>query len=583
MGRWDLNTIYSGFDSDEMKGDFSRCRELLQEKRKAVKDSDIDFSQWLGDFIKLEEELSALISSLNSYIYAVYAADTDNGEAIKAISQIDAIIVEDRAITVAINKKIHENYDKVQKILSENKDLAAFNLFFEEIHIEAQHSMGEEMEELAAELQSSAADSFSRLQQKLLSTLKDEKTNKTFNELRNDAYSPDERVRKSSFEAENRLLYSVQDAVAACLNEIKGATITLNKHRGWTSPLEKTLFQSRMTENTLNSLIAAMEESLPMWREYLSIKGKILGVEKFEFHHLFAPLVSSKRDKIWEFTEARNYLVEKFSRFSSDFGDFTKEAFDKKWIDWEIRPNKAGGAFCTEFAAHKQTRVLSNWTGTFSDVVTLAHELGHAYHYHCVKDLPVVFSQYPMTLAETASNFAEEIIKSDAIYNSKNIDEKALLVESRLQDACQVFVDILCRYYFENEVFNRRQDSELSADELSEIMVRAQKNTYGEEIGHHPLMWAVKSHYYSPDLDFYNFPYAFGSLFALAIHGKKGEWKDDFALRYKKILEETGKMTCEEVGKLAGFDLETKDFWMKEISTFKSDIDFLREYSNGRG
>lgn len=583
MGRWDLSTIYSGFNCPEMKRDFNRCRELLQQKRKMSESSEGDFSSWISDFLKLENELSALVSSLNSYIYAVYAADTDNTEAVRGISLIDALIVEDKAVTVAVNRKIHENYSVIQKLITENKDLSDFATVFKEIDIKALHSMDEQREELVAELQSAAADSFSRLQQKLLSSLKDEELNKTFNELRNDAYSPNDAVRRASFEAENRLLYGVRDSVAACLNGIKGATIILNKHRGWKSPLEKTLFQSRMSEKTLKSLIAALEEALPMWREYLSVKGKILGTDKFEFHHLFAPLPSAQTEETWQFQQAGEYLVEKFSEFSPDFGAFTKEAFDKNWIDWKIRPNKAGGAFCIEFAAHKQTRVLSNWTGTFSDVVTLAHELGHAYHYHCVKDLPVAFTQYPMTLAETASNFAEEIIKQDAIFHSKSADEKAMLTESRLQDACQVFVDILCRYYFENEVFRLRHDSEISAEELSEIMIRCQKSTYGEEVSNHPLMWAVKSHYYSPDLDFYNFPYAFGCLFALAIHSRKGEWKNDFPFRYKKILEETGKLSCEDVGKIAGFDIETKDFWMNQIYSFKSDIDFLREYSNGRG
>ncbi|MDE6773242.1 MAG: peptidase M3, partial [Treponemataceae bacterium] len=216
-------------------------------------------------------------------------------------------------------------------------------------------------------------------------------------------------------------------------------------------------------------------------------------------------------------------------------------------------------------------------------VVTLAHELGHAYHFSCLKGKPAAFFSYPMTLAETASTFAEMIVKQDMLAKSTEADALSLL-DADLQDASQVLVDILCRFYFERSVFAARAEGELSADDFCRLMRTAQEQSYGAGLGaeRHKYMWAVKSHYYSTGLDFYNFPYAFGQLFAAGLFARYQAEGASFARTYATLLADTGSMTCEDLCKKAGFDITDKAFWQSGIAMYAREVEsFVRLAKNG--
>ena len=339
--------------------------------------------------------------------------------------------------------------------------------------------------------------------------------------------------------------------------------------------------------------IESIESSIPLWQEYLAVKAKLLFPNKknpkLAFYDLFAPLQDSSvseasqktnmLSKTWTFEEAKNYIIDRFSSFSSELGDFAKNAFANNWVDAEIREGKVGGAYCMDFPKQKVSRILSNFSGSFSDITTLAHELGHAYHFYCIKDRDYELTQYPMTLAETASNFAETIVQKSIISSTSGF-ERISMIELHLQDCCQVLIDILSRFYFERAVFEKRQNGELSSEEFCSLMTDAQKKTYGTLAEYHPYMWALKSHYYSTNLDFYNFPYAFGMLFSAGLYARYKKEGADFSKTYKTILFETGRLSCEEVCRKAGFDIETKAFWLSGIETLKDEINELKNYAS---
>ena len=222
----------------------------------------------------------------------------------------------------------------------------------------------------------------------------------------------------------------------------------------------------------------------------------------------------------------------------------------------------------------KFSRVLTNFSGTTSDILTLAHELGHAYHHFCIKDLDYNLCSYPMTLAETASIFAETMV-TNSMLRTANLLEKINLLEMHLSDSCQTLLDILSRFYFEKSVFEERENKELVAEDFCRLMKDAQNKTYGNSLTEtkHPYLWAVKTHYYSPSLDFYNFPYAFGQLFALGLYSQYKDNPKEFPSQYQELLKNTGSMTCEEVCKLAGFDITTKDFWLSGIKELKLEFE----------
>ena len=585
---WDLSSVYSDVGGE----DYVKALKDLEKGFDAVKkllaspEKDEKFPEWLKKTVDTQNKTDALYHSLLSYANAAYTTDTTNTKYLNAVS-----FLQEKGL---IAKELHRTFRSILTLHAQELDTfyttypqeRKYRFIFDEEITAQKHHMSDEQESVANDLQRFGADAWSRLQEQIISNAADAQTGKTFNELRNEAYSAERSVRKTAYEKELFLLKQSEIPLAASLNNLKGATVSLNKRRGWKGALERSLFECRMKSKTLDALIGAMEDALPMWRSYMKTKAKLLGLEKCAFYDIFAPLPPpSKKDAaggemVWSFGDAKKYIIERFDSFSEDMGNFARLAFTQKWIDARVRRGKVGGAYCTEFPLHKVSRVLSNFTGTFSDVSTLAHELGHAYHNWCVKDSDYPFTTYPMTLAETASIFAETILIKDQLSKTSGY-ERAKLIEMHLSDANQVLVDILCRFYFERSVFEERAKAELSAGDFCRLMLDAQNKTYGSGLSkeRHAYMWAVKCHYYIPEFDFYNFPYAFGQLFALALYARFEKEGAAFPAVYTSLLKDTGSASCEEVCRKAGFDIETKEFWESGIRVFASELKELKAYA----
>ena len=584
---WSLDSIFPSIESSEHQNAKEILKNGLQDLQKMVetKPNNKDFFPWLDSYLQLYNKTISLFASMYAYAHAVYSCDTTNTAFLNNLSQNEEVLVIVEDIQFLFTKILTENAPKLSEFYTTYPQYAQYQFLLEEIIESDKHLMTREEENIANNLQRFGSSAWSKLQEQIISSSADSETGKTFNELRNEAYSQDRAVRKTAFEKERALLKQSEIAIAACLNNIKGTTLELNKKRNWEKPLDKALFSNRLSEKSLNALIAAIEDSLPFWREYFKTKASLLGLEKCEFYDLFAPLFGENTsEKVWTFSEARSYIIETFAQFSSDMADFAKKAFDNNWIDALVRKGKVGGAYCTDFPYHKEPRVLSNFTGTFSDITTLAHELGHAYHFECIKDEDFMLSSYPMTLAETASIFAETVVMHDAI-NKADGFEKIKLNESSLSDSAQVLVDILSRFYFERSVFEHKAKGELAAEDFSRLMKEAQDKTYGDGLSDekHDLMWAVKGHYYGPELDFYNYPYAFGLLFARALFAvhleNKAKGDENFPKTYRELLKHTGRFSCETVCAKAGFDITTKEFWKKGIDSFAEELKAMKDYA----
>ncbi|MBQ4353819.1 MAG: M3 family oligoendopeptidase, partial [Clostridia bacterium] len=432
-------------------------------------------------------------------------------------------------------------------------------------------------EALFAKMNISGASAWSDLQSSLTSSLKADYRGEsiTLSTVRNLAYDPDQSVRRDAYEAELKACETIEDSVAFSLNSIKLQVLSECALRGYESPLAKTLYHSRMKKETLDALLSAMEDYLPHFHRYLRAKAKALGHENgLPWYDLFAPM--GKSDMKFTAKEARDYLLAIFAQFDSELHDMVKQAFDENWIDFYPREGKVGGAFDCGVPSAKQSRVLTNFDGSFSDVVTLAHELGHSFHDRCVFPHSILAQDYTMPVAETASTFNEQVIVSRAIELAKDKDEKLALLESQLQDACQIICDIYSRYLFETSVFENRPSEFMSAERMCELMLDAQKKAYGsglDESCMHRYMWLVKGHYYSGGLSFYNFPYAFGGLFAKGLYAKYLREGEAFVPMYKKLLYSTSVMDVEECAQIAGIDLTDKAFWEAGLESLAQQID----------
>lgn len=368
----------------------------------------------------------------------------------------------------------------------------------------------------------------------------------------------------------------IAQSVAYALNGVKGEVNQLCELRGFESALDQAVYNSRMQKSTLEALLSSMRDYLPKFHEYLKRKATLLGHESsLPYYDLFAPVGESSK----EFTidEAMEYIFTNFSSFSDELEQLARRAFDENWIDFTPRQGKRGGAFCANIHPIKQSRILTNFSGSFSSVITLAHELGHAYHGDQIFKERITNSSYTMPVAETASTFCETIVKNAALKDADD-KEKVFILEQSLKGSTQVIVDILSRFIFESNVFEARKTTPLNPRMLNEMMITAQKEAYGDSLDERymmPYAWLNKSHYYRGGLSFYNFPYAFGLLFAKGIYAEFKRQGAPFVSKVNLLLQKTGQMTVEDVASLVGIDLSSKEFWNSSLDVIVEEIDLF--------
>lgn len=584
--RWSLTSIYPGVESKEFAQDLERMGKIEQELLALLPFSgQQEFTTWFSQVLNHFELALDVAGTLMAYAYAKVSVDTSDEKFLRALNQVEEAALGIQNAYVKVLNALAKEEKQVRAALAEPQ-FAKYHFVINEALEEQRYLMSEAEENLANDLNRSGGDAWSRLQQAISSTgdsLWDAKSNerKTVIQLRSMAFDANRSVRQRAFEQELAVWKQHEVAFAYALNGVKGTAITLDKRRGYKSPLQKATIQSRITDKSLAALIGAIEDNLEMFQRYLRIKAQLLGVKKLAFFDLFAPVGSA--NKRYSFSEARDFIVDKFSAFYQPLGEFAAMAFEKQWIDGESRAKKVGGAYCTSFPLRREARVLCNFDHSFDSVITIAHELGHAYHDHVTNHLPALQRQYPMPLAETASIFSQIVVFEGALIEA-NDEDRLALIEGFLQDSTQVCVDILSRFYFEKELFERREKGELTADQLCAMMVDAQKRSYGSALDEnylHPWMWAVKSHYYRPSLAFYNFPYAFGQLFGQGIY-QKAKGRADFGKHYDNILRATGAESAKTVAQLADCDIEDKNFWQSSLDLIASYVDEFEKLANGR-
>jgi oligoendopeptidase F len=567
---WDLTPIYPGCESEEFLADRAAIHRLAAELEHYLTDSKCELAEAIGRY----EAIVDLFVNLYAYASAVLSLDTSNEVALRAVSQADEASLAVERVAVSFMNFLATRQEEIEKRTGEGSDLAPYRYSLNELLQQQRHLMSSELEDLAADLARSGSDAFGRLQQAMGSAISSEFGDdgpKSLVELRNMASSADRELRRRAYETEIELCRRYEIPFAAALNGVTGTTLSLSERRKWSSPLERSLASSRIDTEILDALITSIEGNLVHFRRYLKAKASLLGVESLAFYDLFAPV--GERARTYTYEEAHATIVTQFSAFSAEMASFADNAFKKGWIDAFPKAGKVGGAYDTSFPIARESRILANFDGSYGGVSTLAHELGHAWHDSVVLDKPALLKHYPMTLAETASIFSEQLVLQGALKEADE-EERLTLVEHLLQDATQVCVDILSRFYFESAVFERRKEGDLSAAEFCSLMEDAQQRSYGDGLGvYHRYMWAVKGHYYSSDFSFYNYPYAFGLLFSLGLFAQAQKEGSAFFSRYTTILAATGSMSAREVASLASIDLADPLFWSEAMGILNTYID----------
>ncbi len=588
--RWDLTNVYPSLEAPALSADLESIRAKINALESFL--GTLPAQPDTEEDALLAEKLSVLIEQVNTlleqsgkvraYIYSFVSTDSYNNPALRLLSEFEQVGMRIEQQLTFAQSWVGKLSSRLDAVVARGGLPASHAFFLRETAEQSKYLMAPELESLAAELNLSGGNAWSKLQGQTTSQmtvdfeLDGQVHTLPMPALINLHSHPEEEVRRRAYEAELKAWKSVEGTLCAAMNGVKGEAITLNRRRGRSDALHAPIDDARIDRQTLEAMLGAMQDSFPMFRRYFKAKAARLGKESLPWWDVFAP--SGKTDAHYTFPQARAFVVDNFANFSPDLAAFADRAFENGWIDAEQRPGKRGGAFCMSVPVVNESRVLCNFDGTLDQVSTIAHELGHAFHNDCMFQAGKTALQRntPMTLAETASIMCETIAFEAVVAQAKNPQEELAILETSLVGDAQVIVDIYSRYLFEKEVFEKREKAELNPAELCDIMSRAQQATYGDGLDAnylHPYMWTWKPHYYSAGLSFYNFPYAFGLLFGIGLYAIYQQRGAAFVPDYKNLLASTGEGTAADLAMRFGIDIRSRAFWEGSLQVIGKRID----------
>lgn len=580
---WDLETIFPG----------GAASEKLQERLTALKIEIADFvaqtaaldpekPETLGAVLQLKEKIDQGISQCASFIGALTAQNVKDEQAKGLYGRLMSFIPLVSAPNTELYKKISAIPETTFQALLTKEPYQTIAFRLTEIRQEGQRQLSEAEEKIISHLAIDGFNGWSEHYDTIVASIvidvDGEKLSagQAFNRMMGD---PNPTVRKNIFDQWEKVWGEKAELFADTLNHLDGFRLTNYQLHNRKHYLDEALEYNRLQPATLKVMWETIQKNKQPFVDYLTRKAQLLGKEKMEWQDQDAPIIlGSLQEKKYSFDEGAAFILQNFRKFSPKMADFAQMAFEKSWIEAEDRPGKRPGGYCTSLPESQESRIFMTYGGSINEVATLAHELGHAFHASVMWDLPNLNQDYAMNVAETASTFAELIVADAALKEAKTAEEKINLIDTKMQNAIAMFMNIHARFIFENNLYQTRQEKVLSPTELTDMMAAAQVEAYAGALATtHPHFWASKLHFYIDDVPFYNFPYTFGYLFSMGIYAFANQKGTSFEDDYIALLRDTAAMTTEELAKKhLGVDLTQPDFWQAGINQVKKDIaDFL--------
>ena len=583
---WDLTDYFQEFGGTDMrafeKGLESDIANLLNSLRNIGRLGSETLAEWEA-VLQGAEDAGSRLGHLSSYLECLTAAHADREDYGLAMAALERLRAEYHKIEIEIILAFKEPDDEIWQNLTIRPNLKAISYALERYRRKADFSMTADKEELASDLNIDGIQAWGRLYDKITGKLSfsyktpgGKKVLKPMSQWRSLMSSHDRNIGRAAFEGGNRAWESVEDTCAAALNAIAGTRLSLYRHRGQDDFLDQALFQAGIKRTTLEAMYTAINSHIDIGREILKQKAHFFNRSGIWFFEREAPLpVGDSGEYTWQ--QATKLVSGAFEKSYPALANYFQSMLDRRWIESEQRPAKRPGAFCTGSALNRQQRIFMTFNGTLGNATTLAHEVGHAWHSHLMRDMRPWALHYPMTLAETASIFAEHIL-AEGIYTNDNIreSEKFLMLDEELSGAAVLLLDITTRFEFEKAFYRRRRDGELPVSELKKLMADTQHRIYGDtllENGADPYFWASKLHFYITGVTFYNFPYTFGFLLARALINMFYSEGPDFLKRYETFLQMTGSGRVEDViYRSLAVDIQQPAFWENAIRSLNEPL-----------
>lgn len=586
---WDLTSYFpefQGAEYKEFKENLSGGIKSLDEKASASEPlCGENLAFWRDVFLETERLISQY-SHIRSYVGCLSASDSRREDYLREEAAISLLGSDLEKLEVQLQRALRDADEDLISELVSFPDIESASYYVRRVWRNSRFTMSAPKEILASELGVDGISAWGRIYDTVSSKMTFEMTypdgtkkRLPMSQRRSLMESPRREIRKAAFSGGNEAWGDSEDVAAGAINAISGTRHTLYRHRGIDHFLDVALFDAAISRQTLDSMMEAIRETVELPRNILRLKAETLGLDGISWYDLGAPMNLGKTGGV-DWSGAKSMVSDSFSAAYGRLGGFFDHMCRSEWIDWEVREGKRPGGFCTGSLLTGESRIFMTYNGGVGDILTLAHEAGHAFHSHVMRELRPYAQFYPMTLAETASTFGEMLLAEGLLRDpSTSVEDKVLVRDAEVNHGAIYLLDIPVRYEFERKLYKRRAEGELTVSELKELMAGTQKEIFGDVLLEcDPFFWASKLHFYITGVSFYNFPYTFGYLLSRALFEKFRQHGEEFIPVYEEFLALTGSDDAEgAVKRSIGDDITNKDFWKEAISTLSRPLEELKE------
>ncbi|MCM3111339.1 M3 family oligoendopeptidase [Lederbergia lenta] len=587
---WDLDVFFKGGStSRQFIAHLEKTKKQLEQFQLAVDEWVIPITaqdKSLSGLLDLFQDASQSLKQAGAYVSCLQAQDMNDLKANELRGMVTTLSSRLSTLLTNFDEKLSLINEETWRELLKQDSMKKINFMLSERRKNAAEKLPKEQEALINALSIDGYHGWGEMYDNIVSQIKipfkenGKKIDLSVGQAANKFSSPDPKIRKHVFKEWEQAWDKQSDLLAGTLNHLAGFRLSVYKQRGWDHVLKEALTYNRMKQKTLDVMWEVISDNKQPFAEFLKKKAELLGVEKLSWADLDAPV--GEANTTYDYQEGAAFILKHFDKFGDKLTAFTNKAFKDRWIEAEDRAGKRPGGFCTSFPLSNQSRIFMTYSGTASNVSTLAHELGHAFHSYALKDTHPLNRGYAMNVAETASTFAEMIVADAAVNNAENEEVKLALLEDKIQRSIALLMNIHARYLFETRFYEERKKGMVNKNRLNELMEDAQKEAYADSLEeYHPLFWGSKLHFFITGVPFYNFPYTFGYLFSLGIYAQAVKEGKGYEKKYMAMLEDTGSMTVEDLAqKHLGVDLTKRDFWEAGVKLCIKDVEDFMDLVN---
>ncbi|MEZ8492892.1 M3 family oligoendopeptidase [Vibrio splendidus] len=583
---WDLSIAYRDLNDAKIEQDIELIQQCIELLYRHVEKRHIILA--MQNAIQTSEAAGTLLSTINTFANCHASVDATHTEAKALLGRVAKLNSEmSQAFSPYEDTLIHAEPEFIDAVLEhESADVAGQRFAIESSRKLSSSRLSVAEEQLLAAMKVDGRDGWGRLYDNLTGSLKlslkldGEDEALGFSQAASLLYGSEFDKQEPAWRAVQGAMKTHQESFASILNALAGWRLTENKKRSKISDvhfLDPSLHGSRIVPETLDTMMSVAKANRAVGQKAGLLMARVHGLDEMKpWNHLAAmPPLGDAESKVYPFDEAIEVIKTAFAEVNPEMADFVALMVENGWIDAAPAANKRLGAYCTKFAATRTPLVFMTWSGSRSDLMTLAHELGHAFHNWVMKDMPLCQTRYPMTLAETASIFAENIVRDHLLKQAQTRNEKLEMLWEELSSSLALMVNIPVRFEFEKAFYEQREKGELTAQQLCDLMETTWKEWYGDAMTEaDPYFWASKLHFSISQVSFYNYPYLFGYLFSKGVYAQRDAKGEQFYGDYVSLLRDTGSMMAEEVvQKHLGMDLTQADFWQQSIDMVKVQID----------